>query len=57
MSYQKTGMEFLEQQASDLLDQWALLIVKFYFCPYFIAGVSDNISAILNPKSYSICKL
>ena len=40
--YPQTGMAYLEQQANNMLDQYALLWIKMYYWPYFVAGNLDN---------------
>ena len=37
-------------------DQLVLAGVKCYFWPAFVAGTADDVQAIFNPKTYSICK-
>lgn len=47
---------YFVQQANNTLDLWALTAIKLYFWPFFVAGIADNVAAVLNPKTYSICK-
>ena len=39
-----------------MLDYWTLSFVKFYFFPFFVAGISDNVTDLFKPQTYSICK-
>lgn len=56
MNYPMTGMAFSAQQVNNLLDAWALIGIKIYFFPFFLAGISDNITDLFKPQTYSICK-
>jgi len=40
--YPQIGMVFSEQLLSNMLDQYALLWIKMYYWPYFVAGNLDN---------------
>jgi hypothetical protein len=46
LNYQKTGMEYMSQQASDMFDEYARLIVLAYYWPYFLAGNADSFKEI-----------
>ena len=46
LNYQKTGMEYMSQQASDMIDEYARLIVLAYYWPYFLAGNADSFKEI-----------
>ena len=56
MIYQKTGTGFIVQQVNDMLDYWTLTMLKFYFFPFFAAGIADNIADLYKPQTYSICR-
>lgn len=67
--YQKIGMAYLEPLLNNpmykfyenigtwWIDKYFEAVLKGYFTPFFIAGVSDNISDLLKPQTYSICKI
>ena len=38
-------------------DQWVTGLLKVYYWPAFVAGISDNVQDLFNPKTYSICKI
>ena len=38
-------------------DNWMLFVIKCYYWPMFVAGVSDDVQDLFNPKTYSICKI
>ncbi len=38
-------------------DQSISVMLKLYYWPAFIAGNSDNIQDMFNPRTYSICKI
>jgi hypothetical protein len=46
LNYQKIGMEYSVQQASDMFDEYARLIVLAYYWPYFLAGNADSFKEI-----------
>ncbi len=45
--YPQTGMVYSEQLLNNMLDQYALLWIKMYYWPYFLAGNMDNIKEIM----------
>ncbi len=36
----------------EFVRQW----ITLYYWPYFVAGIADDVQAIFNPKTYSICR-
>lgn len=69
MNYQKTGTEYLGQLLNNpffamqdqmigwWFDQMMLQTIKLYYWPMFLVGVQDNITDLMNPKTYSICRV
>lgn len=39
-------MEFSEQQASNMLDEYARFVVLAYYWPYFLIGNADSLKEI-----------
>jgi hypothetical protein len=54
MNYSK---EWEEAVLKNTFDVWVLTLIKLYYWPMFLIGNGDNIAAIFNPKTYSICRV
>jgi len=50
-------MRFNTNPVDDVLNYWMLTAIKMYYLPYFIAGSADTFTDLLNPRTYSICKV
>lgn len=38
-------------------DQFMFGAIKMYYWPAFVAGISDNVTDLFKPQTYSICKI
>ncbi len=58
MNYQMIGTEFIEQQVSNVLDEWTRLSLVMFYWPYFVAGNLDNWKdlSLGFTKNFNICK-
>ena len=42
MNYQKTGMEYIVQQANNLMDMYAWFWLQAWFMPHYVIGKQDE---------------